>query len=340
MKRFVMIVLFLSIGLLRLTPIYAQVYPCAGPGPGEVIVGQTQAGNGIASIPLCKRVQPRTPQTSQASQGPIFVPGVYGALAYDRKTQTLSIEYGRENSKAAGRDALQSCKLKGGSSCELITTFMGTISVVADADDHLFVGKDSISVPKAIRQAFSDCNKQSRVGWCLLTSPPVMFGMVPPSEQLNGLDVKELLRDSDSNEFNMRAIIEAQQLASDLTALSQRMDTRDYWGATAADSEGFFSAYNQPDQRTAESKALKGCGSKECKLTQVFKNTCAGIAWPTEKENGLLLEIAMDIDPATAKINARTQCTAKYGACDVQAWCSGRRYAQSNPDTTSQLSTY
>lgn len=35
-------------------PVFAQQYPCpAGPGPGQVQVGQTQGGNGIASVPLC-----------------------------------------------------------------------------------------------------------------------------------------------------------------------------------------------------------------------------------------------------------------------------------------------
>lgn len=34
----------------------AQAYPCGSPGPDEQIVGMTQGGNGVASVPLCQRV--------------------------------------------------------------------------------------------------------------------------------------------------------------------------------------------------------------------------------------------------------------------------------------------
>lgn len=37
------------------TESHAQAYPCS-PGPGEQIVGMTPGGNGVASVPLCQRV--------------------------------------------------------------------------------------------------------------------------------------------------------------------------------------------------------------------------------------------------------------------------------------------
>ena len=44
--------------------VQAQAYPCPGPGPGERMVGMTQAGPGIASVPLCVRDGPAPPPVS------------------------------------------------------------------------------------------------------------------------------------------------------------------------------------------------------------------------------------------------------------------------------------
>ena len=53
-------------------------YPCNGPGPGERMVGMTQGGNGVASIPLCVR------DDSAAAPAPVVTQAAPQALANPR----------------------------------------------------------------------------------------------------------------------------------------------------------------------------------------------------------------------------------------------------------------
>ncbi|MBR0781077.1 hypothetical protein [Bradyrhizobium iriomotense] len=56
--RRLLVVSIFSAAALVMVPAesHAQAYPCGSPGPGEQVVGMTQGGNGVASVPLCQRV--------------------------------------------------------------------------------------------------------------------------------------------------------------------------------------------------------------------------------------------------------------------------------------------
>lgn len=125
---------------------------------------------------------------------------------------------------------------------------------------------------------------------------------------------------------------EAMRLAADPVALSERMDTRDYWGAIVYNGADIHSSYNQSNQKAAETLAASDCPG--CKVAQAFKNTCAGFAWGPEK--GHPLETALNIEPAAAKAAAQAQCAGKYGTCKAMVRCSGRRYPTANPDVAKQ----
>lgn len=321
------------LGLLAVhRPAQAQVYPCSGQ-PGEVMVGEQPAGNGVAAIPLCQQSQQAAapaPAFGSGFIGPAI--GMYGAIVVDDADHTYASVWGQDGKKAAKNYAMQTCEGRGGKACRVITTFTGHASLVVDRDNQFFAGANEISRRKAILEAFDNCNKKSRSGGCTLLAPPVMSGIIQEPDFLTSGEVSDLLYGQNNRQPGQLDWQETQRLGKDLAALSVYMDTRTYWGATAADADGFFSAYNQPDQHTAEAEALKGCATKDCKVAQVFKNTCAGIAWPKDKSHGLLLETAEDPDPAAAKAHALAQCTDKHGDCKVQARCSGRIYAKADPD--------
>lgn len=313
---------------------HAQVYPCSGK-PGEVMVGQQPASNGVASIPLCRRAsQAAAPAPSPAVYGPMI--GIYGAIAVDDSAHTYNYVSGQDDFRTAKKSAMHKCVENGGKSCRVLVAFGGHASIVADRDGEFFVATSDYLAKQAIRDAFSSCNKKSRNGGCTLLAPPIINSMFQSPETLGAFDVLDLLYGPDKE--GKMGWQEALQLGKDLNALSAYMDTRIYWAATASDGEAIFGAYNRPDQRSAETAALKDCAGKGCKVTQVFKNTCVGMAWPNHKKPDLLLETTEDTAPAAAKARALAQCASKYGACDVQVRCSGRMYPNSNPDASDKPS--
>jgi hypothetical protein len=327
MKAVVVISVLLSV-LMFHGRIHAQVYPCAGPGPGEIMVGEQPASNGVGAIALCQRV---AEQESPAPQQPVYrgpPPGVFGALAADDATGMYSSVYGQYGTDAAGDYAVKDCQQHGGKACRVIVAFTGYASVVSDFEGKYFPGTDPYSGLDALHKAFDNCNKQSRRGGCTLLTPPVIYGAVPSPDFLSFIDVLPLLYGKDWAKKDHMSLADANRLGRDLDALSARVDPHSYWGAIASDGGGIQSSYNFLDQAAAESKAMEHC--QGCKIVQVFKDSCAGIAWP--KDQKPVLETAVDIAPAFAKAKALEQCSGKYGPCEAQVRCAGRQYAQSNPD--------
>ena len=72
----------------------AQQYSCGnGPGPGEVVVGQTPGGLGIAPILLCQYVGGDESEESEQEIRPVLAPMVpsYMAAAYHMDTSAVWI---------------------------------------------------------------------------------------------------------------------------------------------------------------------------------------------------------------------------------------------------------
>ena len=62
----------------------AQQYPCGnGPGPGEVVVGQTLGGSGIAPILLCQYVSGDESEETEQEIRPVLAPMVPSYMAAD-----------------------------------------------------------------------------------------------------------------------------------------------------------------------------------------------------------------------------------------------------------------
>lgn len=330
MKSLRLILILILILIVFATLLHLPAHAEGGSCPDGLYPIQGQGFTGCAPIPGYNNAPARrgNPHPETNYNGP--APGTYGAVAYDRATQngyTIYAEFSRESAAAA---ALKACTGKGGKSCELVTTVHGSVTVVQDGAGQFFSAEDPYS-GDTIQPAFAKCNQQSRVGRCELMEPPVIYGAVPSPQGLSFLSVMPILYGPDWAR-KKQDTAEAMRLASDPVALSERMDTRDYWGAVVYNGTGIHSSYNQPNQKAAETLAASDC--PDCKVAQAFKNTCAGFAWGPEK--GHPLETALNIEPAAAKAAAQAQCAGKYGTCKAMVRCSGRRYPTANPDVARQ----
>lgn len=282
---------------------HAQVYPCPGAGPGEIVVGQTQGGQGVASMPLCQQVgqAQRSPGMQQAP----LVPHDYGAFAIDEHG-TVYPETSFRSQEEAESMALDWCKIKMKGSCRLLGWFRSTrMTFARDTSGEVYSGTLEGESGDPAKNAMNECNKNTSTGKCVLLSMPMCAG--------TGREGGNTM---------------AAQASPDLLEfLSAKLDARDYWGAIAYDGTNMADAHDEPSKQLAESKATGGCNG--CKIVAVFKNTCAAIARPIDKRR--VFETAEDTAPDLAGTKAAAQCSTKYGTCETQVRCSGRTYPKANP---------
>lgn len=154
MKTFASICL-LIVGFFAL-PAHAQVYPCSGPGPGEVVVGQTDAGNGVAPMLLCQRVQtsqaPQTPQPQWQSR--------WGAIATDADKAAVGSATGLMTQDEAERSAVTDCLAKGGKDCKLQVSYANGCGAMVLGDKAFTVNFGNTEA-EAIEKATSICSTSS-----------------------------------------------------------------------------------------------------------------------------------------------------------------------------------
>lgn len=91
-------------------PAQAQAYLCGnGPGPGERMVGMTQGGQGVASMPLCARDGPAPPPPP-----PVVT---YAAIAWHADASDIWVDGNYNGPNAAERGALAMCNQAMGGGC-------------------------------------------------------------------------------------------------------------------------------------------------------------------------------------------------------------------------------
>ncbi|WP_194270565.1 DUF4189 domain-containing protein [Glaciimonas soli] len=154
MKTLVLISLLIG-SLIAYLPSYAQTYPCSGPGPGEVVVGQTQGGQGVASIPLCQRVNQQ-----QAQQPPPKWESRWGAIVTDSDKAIVGSASGSLSQDSAERSAISDCKAKGGAHCELQVSYANGCGAMILGDKAFDVDWGSTKA-EAIQKATNVCSAAS-----------------------------------------------------------------------------------------------------------------------------------------------------------------------------------
>lgn len=138
---------------------HAQAYPCSGPGPGEVVVGETQAGNGVASVPLCQRL-------NGSSQGAASQPqwqDRWGAIATDEPHGILGSVTGMKNRSLAEQGALVDCRAKGGKSCKLETWYNNGCATLTVGDRGYNVNH-SATLELAVLEGLKMCKADGDAG--------------------------------------------------------------------------------------------------------------------------------------------------------------------------------
>lgn len=149
------------LALFALLPSQALAeYPCGNPGPGEVIVGQTEGGNGIASTPLCEYVG----EDDGGGYGDGGDPGgywvdQYGTLAWGQDANggpTYSWYVNAASRAEADNGAIAQCNASGFSDCRVASWVAnGAIAVAVDSGGSLSsdTGEDARQAKKKALRA-------------------------------------------------------------------------------------------------------------------------------------------------------------------------------------------
>lgn len=133
-------------------------YPCSFAGPGEIIVGQTEAGNGVASVPLCEYVGEDDGGGDGYSDGGGDPGGYwvdrYTTLAWgtDQNGGPTYTWYANASSQAeADNGALAQCQSSGFRDCRIaMGVTNGAIAVAVDTGGSLHTdwGEDARKAKK------------------------------------------------------------------------------------------------------------------------------------------------------------------------------------------------
>lgn len=115
------------------TAVRAQAYACPGPGPGERMVGMTQAGNGVASVPLCVRDGPAPPPPAPVSY--------YAAIAWHADAADIWVDGNYLGPNSAERGALALCNAAMGGGCSSTGEWSNSsMAVIRDRNGDFYNG--------------------------------------------------------------------------------------------------------------------------------------------------------------------------------------------------------
>jgi len=136
----------------------AQTYPCAGPGPGEIMVGMAPGGPGVAPQPMCQQVS----QGSGGQQAAARLPDVYMSVIWHPDTPEVWVAKGFLSGDESEKRALDACADAMGEGCKVGTTWYNdaTIVVVNDLVGNVFIYGAATS-REAKNGADADCEKFS-----------------------------------------------------------------------------------------------------------------------------------------------------------------------------------
>lgn len=148
------------------TETHAQAYPCSSPGPGEQIVGMTQSGNGVASVPLCER----TDNGSSDPGGGGYWANRYATVVWARDQNgqpTYTWATNGADQASADNRAMQACQEEGYTDCRVADGFFnGYLAIVRAQDGSLYVSsafKEGDAKKGALRQCRDDQRGKCKV---------------------------------------------------------------------------------------------------------------------------------------------------------------------------------
>lgn len=131
----------------------------SGPGPGEVQVGMTQGGTGLAPAPLCNYVDaPSQPAAPPQPTGRWET--TWGALATDGPKGILGGVTGRASEKEAQAAAMSECQAKGGN-CKIEASYYN-FCVALITGDKVYNVKTAATIEEASASGMTLCAKDDK----------------------------------------------------------------------------------------------------------------------------------------------------------------------------------
>lgn len=237
-------------------------------------------------------------------------PDYYAAYAADPEHERLFWSTFRRSAGAAVSVAVEACNKSTGKACKSLGWFSNQCGALALTQNRqIFSGHDE-NWRGAGQEAMEACNLDSPASsLCRLWVPPVCTGA-----QFR-IDVNDKVATASDTEIE---------------ALSDELDKRQYWGVVGASVTGEVTTrVNLWDQKSAERAVADGDVCRNCTVKLTYRDSCAGLAWPSDGRP--FLESILNDDPKKAEADARDRCATKYGACVGTTRCSGRRYWEGYP---------
>lgn len=146
-----LLAIFAASFLWAARPAHAQVYPCNGPGPGEVMVGTSGGGNGVAPTPLCRSVDSGPP--------PAPLPDMWMSVVGHPDTTELWITRIFATAQGAESTAFDACTQAMGEGCLVAAGTWRNESVIvvyADPADNLYA-QGGIYIDDTAKAARKSC---------------------------------------------------------------------------------------------------------------------------------------------------------------------------------------
>lgn len=136
-------------------------------------MGQTQGGNGVASVPLCQSADGQTDASTQAPT--LHWESRWGAIATDEPHGVLGSVTDMRSQRAAEKGAMDDCKAKGGVNCTIQLPYKNACTALVVGDSKFIVTVDK-TAEMAGKQGIDGCSKESANCHVYFTacSPPAL----------------------------------------------------------------------------------------------------------------------------------------------------------------------
>jgi hypothetical protein len=284
------------------TAAQAQAYACPGAGPGERVVGMTQGGNGIASVPLCVR-----DDSDEVPAEPAPPAEAHAAVVWHPEAADVWVDgnYTGSNNPAEGV-ALDACnKVMGGGCTAAGTWWNSSMAIIRDRNGYFYKGWAGDGGAER-EQVLADCSAKQLL-------PCEVFATIRSStnRRLPGASVRKYFAASAwvaggvDDGYNFKLYVASGHRSADAATAAAIKACADATARTcesnALTGNGFIQAYRMngsDDSATAEntSKRAKEAAQANCK--KLKSTICELQAQFDSRKSGLFVH---DFAPTTAR---------------------------------------
>lgn len=295
LRRLTQMALVLLAWCLSPSAAHAQAYACSGPGPGERMVGMTQGGHGVASVPLCVR------DDSAGAPAPQAAPNnSYAAIAWHPDAADVWVDgnYVGANNNAEG-EALAACNNVMGGGCSSGGTWWNSsMTILRDRNGFFYKGWAGEGGAER-KQVLADCSAKQLL-------PCEVFATIRSSTNRRspGVSARKLFAASAwvvggaADGYDSKLYVASgYRSADDATAAAIKAcsdATSRPCESNALSGNGFIQAYRMngsDDSATAETSAKRGQEAARANCKKLKATSCELQASFDGRKSGLLVHI-------------------------------------------------